>query len=99
MAKGELYNVYDENMKIMEVEVRRNDLARITGCSYAAIDEKVSNLLPGFSTRLGRNGKYIVQRAKPHEKIPDNPPLKKLLATGIWEETCRPFRKLSERRK
>ena len=91
-----LYDVFDADGKIIAAGIKRNDIARVTGYDHAWIDERIYYLIPGLSTTIGSFKITMVRKAP--QKDPNNS-MVQLLRTGIWEETCRPFRILSERRK
>lgn len=94
MAKANLYDVYDISGRLVLANAQRKDIANMLEMSVRTLDDRLK-----FTANTVIRGYTIQCTVKRNYEKPVNNEVRKIMATGIWEETCRPFRILSERMK
>ena len=82
------YNVYGDDNRIIEANVTRADVCRITGYSDDYIRKRLEGLPRGLKEKIGG---YTVECVLEREPTP-NKEAEKLLISE-WDEVCMPFRK------
>ena len=82
------YNVYGDDNRIIEANVTRADVCRITGYSDEYVKKSLEGLPRGLKEKIGN---YTVEHVYERMAAP-NKEAEKLLISE-WDEVCMPFRK------